>query len=95
MLKKEVLKDFINNHHAFSGKHKEFLNNNLDKFSDFVEVRPEEIFDYCDLDIVALIKMKRANKDAEMLMLMTHTDITYFINRKFEQFCIAIAMGEI
>ncbi len=91
--KKEFLENAIKYSGAFRKSRQEFLLANLDKFTEYVKVDANEIYDYTDFSLVALHLLIKNGQEVEVLK--TIDDITSYMNRKFENFCIAIAMGEI
>ena len=93
MVKYDFLKQAITSNHAFIKKEQEFLLKNLDKFSDFVKTDAETIYDYSDLSIQALRVL--INNGLEVDAMKSMNNINSFLRRNFENFCIAIAMGEI
>lgn len=90
MKKEQVIKEFINDTHAFLPKERDFLNNNIEDFCNFIEVTPEEICDYSSVGIVELIKMKQNELDGVMLKLVENK--TGYIRRKFEAYCIDLVL---
>jgi hypothetical protein len=93
MTKYDFIKKTITSNHAFIKKEQEFLLKNLDKFSDFVKTDAETIYDYSDLSIQALRVL--INNGLEVDAMKSMNNINSFLRRNFENFCIAIAMGEI
>ena len=93
MTKKEFLENAIKHSHAFRKPRQEFLLANLDKFTEYVKVDANEICDYTDFSLVALHLLVKNGHEVDALK--TIDNITGYMNRKFENFCIAIAMGEV
>lgn len=93
MTKYDFLKEVITKNHAFIKKEQEFLLKNLDKFNDFIKTDAETIYDYSDLSIQALRVL--INNGLEVDAMKSMNNINSFLRRNFENFCIAIAMGEI
>lgn len=93
MTKQGFIRNAITNSNAFRKPRQEFLLKNLDKFTDFIEVDANEIYDYSSFSIDALRLLIEHGYEAEALKSIN--DITSYMNRKFENFCIAVAMGEI
>lgn len=93
MTKYDFIEKAITSNHAFIKKEQEFLLKNLDKFSDFVKTDAETIYDYSDLSIQALRVL--INNGLEVDAMKSMNNINSFLRRNFENFCIAIAMGEI
>ena len=93
MIKYDFLKQAITSNHVFIRKEQEFLLNNLNKFSDFVKTDAEIIYDYLDLSIQALRVLINNGLEADAMKSMNN--INSFLRRNFENFYIAIAMGEI
>lgn len=93
MIKYDFLKQAITSNHVFIRKEQEFLLNNLNKFSDFVKTDAEIIYDYLDLSIQALRVL--INNVLEVDAMKSLNNINSFLRRNFENFYIAIAMGEI
>lgn len=93
MIKYDFLKQAITSNHVFIRKEQEFLLNNLNKFSDFVKTDAEIIYDYLDLSIQALRVL--INNVLEVDAMKSLNNINSFLRRNFENFYIAIAMGEV
>lgn len=91
--KKEFLENAIKYSGAFHKSRQEFLLKNLDKFTEFVKVNPNELYDYTDFSLVALHLLVKNGHEADALK--TLDNITGYMNSKFENFCIAVAMGEV
>lgn len=91
--KKDFLENAIKHSHAFNKPRQEFLLANLDKFTEYVKVDANEIYDYTDFNLVTLHLLIKNGQEVDALK--TIDDITSYMNRKFENFCIAVAMGEV
>lgn len=91
--KKEFLENAIKHSHAFRKPRQEFLLANLDKFTEYVKVDANEIYDYTDFSLVALHLLVKNGQEVDALK--TIDNITGYMNNKFENFCIAVAMGEV
>ena len=90
MTKKEVLKEFINDIHAFLPKEREYLNKNFKDFCKFVEVTPEDVFEYSSISFSELTTLKQTGLDGIMLKLIENK--TGYIRRKFEAYCINLVL---
>lgn len=93
MTKKEFLENAIKHSGAFHKPRQEFLLKNLDKFTEYVKVDANELYDYTDFSLVALHLLIKNGHEADALK--TLDNITGYMNSKFENFCIAVAMGEV
>ena len=93
MTKYDFLKQAISSSHTFVRKEQEFLLKNFDKFNDFVKTDAEIIYDYSELSIQALRLL--INNGLEVDVMKSMNNINSFLRRNFENFCIAIAMGEV
>lgn len=93
MTKYDFLKEAITKNHAFIKKEQEFLLKNFDKFNDFVKITPEKMYDYSELSIQALRLLVSNGLEADAMATMYN--LNGFLRVNFEEFCIAIAMGEI
>ena len=93
MTKYDFLKEAITKNHAFIKKEQEFLLKNFDKFNDFVKITPEKMYDYWELSIQALRLLVSNGLEADAMATMYN--LNGFLRVNFEEFCIAIAMGEI
>lgn len=89
--KKEVLKEFINDIHAFLPKERDYLNNNFKDFCKFVEVTSDDVYDYSSIGLSELTTMKRNGLDGVMLKLIENK--TGYIRRKFEAYCIDLVLS--
>ncbi|WP_314160199.1 hypothetical protein [uncultured Gemella sp.] len=93
MSKQAFIKNAITGNNAFLVKEQKFLLENLDKFTDFVKVDANEIYDYSNFNLDALRLLIEHGYEAEALKSITK--INTYIREKFENFCIAVAMGEV
>lgn len=91
MKKEQAVKELINDTNAFLQKEKEYLNKNFEDFCNFIEVTPDEIFEYSSIGIVELTKMKQNELDGVMLKLIENK--TGYIRRKFEAYCIDLVLN--
>ena len=93
MTKQSFIKNAITENNAFLVKEQKFLIENLDKFTDFIKVDANEIYDYSSFSIDALRLLIENGYEEEALKSIEK--INTYIREKFENFCIAVAMGEI
>lgn len=93
MSKQAFIKNAITGNNVFLEKERKFLLENLDKFTDFIKIDANEIYDYSNFSIDALRLLIEHGYETEALK--TITKINSYIREKFENFCIAVAIGEV
>ena len=93
MTKYDFIEQAITSNHAFIKKEQDFLLNNLEKFVEFVKTTPEKMYDYTELSIQALRLLVSNGLEADAMATMYN--LNGFLRVNFEEFCIAVAMGEV
>lgn len=88
--KEEYLTHKIKGHYSTNDKRRKFLIANIKDFSNFLKIEVGNTFDYSTLDIVGFRLL--LNNNQEVNILRTIEDFGYFLNRKFEEYCIHLVL---
>lgn len=90
--KEKYLTHKIKAHYSTNDKRRKFLLANIEDFSSFIKMEEGKIFDYTTLDIVGFRLLADHHQDVNILR--TIDDFGFFLNRKFEEYCIHLTLSK-
>jgi hypothetical protein len=91
--KEEYLIYKIKEHYPTKSKIRKFLIVNIKDFSNFIEMNPYDLYDYSTFNFYGLKLLIDNGQDVNVLK--TIEDFGHFLNRKFEEYCIHLALSKL